>query len=81
MEVSGQIRAPAASPRRKCRRYPLDRRLGGPRIRPGRGDEDIYIYSSLCRETNPCRPARLVSILTELTQLYEDLSRSFRTES
>jgi hypothetical protein len=37
MEVSGQIHAPAASSPGKSPLYPLDRRLGGPQSRSGRG--------------------------------------------
>jgi len=40
MEVSGQLHTPAALPPRKSPWYPLDRRLGGPQIRSGRGGED-----------------------------------------
>jgi hypothetical protein len=41
MEVSGHIHAPAASPQGSLR-YLLDRRLGGPQSRSGRGDEKNY---------------------------------------
>jgi hypothetical protein len=37
MEVSGQLRAPAAYPRGKGPQYPLDMRLDGPQSRSGRG--------------------------------------------
>jgi hypothetical protein len=37
MEVSGQLHAPAALPPGKSPWYPLDRRLGGPQSRSGRG--------------------------------------------
>jgi hypothetical protein len=40
MEVSGQIHDPAALPPGKEHRYPIDRRLGGPQSRSGRGDEE-----------------------------------------
>jgi hypothetical protein len=40
MEVSGQLRAPAALPQEKIPSYPLDRRLGGPQSRYGRGGEE-----------------------------------------
>jgi hypothetical protein len=40
MEVSGQIHAPAAFPQGKSSRFPLDRRLGGPQSRAGRGGEE-----------------------------------------
>jgi hypothetical protein len=40
MEVSGQLHAPAALPQGKSSWYPLDRRLGGPQNRSGRGGEE-----------------------------------------
>jgi hypothetical protein len=40
MEVSGQLHAPAALLPRKDPWYPLDRRLGGPQSRSGRGGEE-----------------------------------------
>jgi hypothetical protein len=40
MEVSGQLHATAALPQGKSCWYPLDRRLGGPRSRSGRGGEE-----------------------------------------
>jgi hypothetical protein len=40
MEVSGQFHAPAALPQGKGPWYPLDRRLGGPQSRSGRGGEE-----------------------------------------
>jgi hypothetical protein len=40
MEMSGHIYAPAALPQGKSCRYPLERRLGGPQIRSGRGGEE-----------------------------------------
>jgi hypothetical protein len=39
MEVSGQLHAPAALLQWKSPLYPLDRRLGGPQSRSGRGEE------------------------------------------
>jgi hypothetical protein len=44
MEVSGQIHAPAALPRGKEPRYPLDRRLGGPQSQCGRRGENSWPY-------------------------------------
>jgi hypothetical protein len=38
--VSGQLHAPAALPPGKEPQYPLDRWLGGPQSRSGRGDEE-----------------------------------------
>jgi hypothetical protein len=40
MEVSGQLHARPLFPQVKSPRYPLDRRLGGPQSRFGRGDEE-----------------------------------------
>jgi hypothetical protein len=39
MEVSDQFHAPAALPQGKSPWYPLDRGLGGPQSRSGRGEE------------------------------------------
>jgi hypothetical protein len=39
MEVSGQLHDPAALPPGKKPLYPLDKRLGGPQSRSGRGGE------------------------------------------
>jgi hypothetical protein len=39
MDMSGQLHAPAALPPEKDPRYPLDRRVGGPQSRSGRGGE------------------------------------------
>jgi hypothetical protein len=39
MDVSSQLHAPAALPQGKRPWYPLDRRLGGPQSRSGRGGE------------------------------------------
>jgi hypothetical protein len=40
MEVSGQLHVPASLPPGKEPLYPLDRRLGGPYSRSGRGGEE-----------------------------------------
>jgi hypothetical protein len=40
MEVNGQLHASAASRQEKNHWYPLDRRLGGPQSRFGRGGEE-----------------------------------------
>jgi len=50
MEVSGQLHAPAALSPGNSPRYPLDRRMGGPQSRPGRGGQDKN--PSLFRELN-----------------------------
>jgi hypothetical protein len=57
MGVSGQRHAPAALyPRGKDRRYPLDRRLGGPQ---SRSDAEARRKNLCpCRRSNPDRPAR-----------------------
>jgi hypothetical protein len=45
MEVSGQLHTPAAlPPGKEPRRYPLDRRLGGPQSRSGlRGEKNNLV--------------------------------------
>jgi hypothetical protein len=58
MEVSGQIYAPAALP---SGREPLDRRLGGPQSRSGRGGEENR------RESN-----RRIPIVQPVAQRYTD---------
>jgi hypothetical protein len=56
MEVSGQLHAPAALPGTW---YPLDRRLGGPQSRSGRGGEEKNSQPPPGIEPqNPDRPAR-----------------------
>jgi hypothetical protein len=40
MELSGQLHAPTTLLQGKSPWYPLDRRLGGPQSRPGRGGEE-----------------------------------------
>jgi len=40
MEVSGQVHATSALPPGKNLQYPLDRKLGGPHSRSGRGGEE-----------------------------------------
>jgi len=54
MEVSGQLHAPAALPPGKEPWYPLDRRLGGPQSRSGRGG--VIIKSG--QEEMPLRKLR-----------------------
>jgi hypothetical protein len=56
MEVSGQLHAPAALPPGKSPWYPLDRSLGGPQSRSGRGG--FRKIPSTRWESNPDRPAR-----------------------
>jgi hypothetical protein len=56
--------------REKSPWYPLDRRLGGPHIRSGRGGEEKRFHHCPCCESNPSHPAHsLVTILTELLWL------------
>jgi hypothetical protein len=40
MEVSGQLHTSASLPQRKSHWYPLDKKLGGPQSRSGRGIEE-----------------------------------------
>jgi len=54
MEVSGQLEAPAASPRSKIPRYPLDSWLGRPQSRSGSGGQGKNSqYSPGIEPTNP----------------------------
>jgi hypothetical protein len=60
MEMSGLLRAPAASPQGKTLWYPFDRRLGGPQSRSGQsGGEE--------KNSRACNPALnwLLSIIRE----------------
>jgi hypothetical protein len=51
-------------------RYPLDRRLGGPQRRSGRGSEEKNSRNFPCWELNLVRRAHsMVTILTELPRL------------
>jgi hypothetical protein len=70
MEVSGQLHVPAALPPGKSPWYPLDRKLGGPQSRSGRGGEEKNSQPPPGMEPlNPHRPARsLVAIPTELSR-------------
>jgi hypothetical protein len=55
--VSGQLHT----------RYPLDRRMGGPQSRSGRGGEKKNSHQCPCQEMNPVRPTlSLVSVLNEI---------------
>jgi hypothetical protein len=67
MEMSGQLHAPAALPRGKSSRYPLENRLGELQNRSGRNDEEIKSHHWRYRELNPGLPAR--SLVTEVIQL------------
>jgi hypothetical protein len=71
MEVSGQLHIPAALSPGKSPRYPLDRRLGRPQRRSGRGDEENNSQPPPEIEPpNPERPANsLVAIPAEVSRL------------
>jgi hypothetical protein len=73
MEVSGQLHAPVALPQGKRPWYPLDRRLGGPQSRSGRGGVKKNPQSPPgIGPYNSDRPARaLVAIPTELSRLLQ----------
>jgi hypothetical protein len=59
MEMSGQLHVPAALPAGKSPWYPLDKSLGGPQNRSGRGGEEKNSQSPPGIEPlNPDRPAR-----------------------
>jgi hypothetical protein len=55
MEVSGQLHAPTALSQGKCPWYSVDRRLGGPQNRSGRGGEEKK-FPSPRRESNTRTP-------------------------
>jgi hypothetical protein len=65
MEVSGQLHTPVALPPGKEHWYQLDRRLGGPQSRSGRGGEEKN--SQPRRESNPRTP-----IVQSIAQRYTD---------
>jgi hypothetical protein len=65
MQVSGQLQAPAALPPGKDPLVSLDRRLGGPQSRSGRGGEEKN--SQPRRESNPRTP-----IVQPVAQCYTD---------
>jgi hypothetical protein len=66
--MSGQLHAPAAFPRGKNPRYPLDRRLGETQSRSGHGSKEKKSQPLLAIELG--RSARsLVTVLCELTHL------------
>jgi hypothetical protein len=71
MEVSGQLHTPATLALRKEPLIPMDRRLGGPQSRSGRGGEEKNSQLPPGIEPqNPDHPARsLVAIPTELSRL------------
>jgi hypothetical protein len=63
MEVSGQLHGPAALPPGKEPWFPLDRRLGGPQSRSGRGGEEKNSQPpSGIEPQNPSRPARSLAL-------------------
>jgi len=59
MEVSGQLHGPAALSPEKERRYPLDRRLGGPQRRSGRGEEEKNSQLPLVTEDPIVQPVAI----------------------
>jgi hypothetical protein len=61
--MSGKLHAPVALPPGKKPRYPLDRRLGGPQSRSGRGGEEKNSQPAPGIEPwNPDRPARSLAL-------------------
>jgi hypothetical protein len=62
--VSGQLHVPAALPPGKNSWYPLDRKLGGPQNRSGRGGEEKNSQPLLGLE-----PPIIQSYTTELSRL------------
>jgi hypothetical protein len=65
MEMSGQLHAPVALPPKKDPWYALDRKLGGPQSRSGRGGEEKKHRPR--RESNPRTP-----IVQPVAQRYTD---------
>jgi hypothetical protein len=59
MEASGQPNAPAALPQGKSPWYPLDRRLGGPQSRSGRGVKEKNSQPLLGLEPRSSNPQTL----------------------
>jgi hypothetical protein len=68
MEVSGQLHALAALPPGKSPWYPLDRRLGGPQTRYGRGGKEKN-SQPLQRLELPIIQAAVQRYTTELSRL------------
>jgi hypothetical protein len=67
MDVSGQIHAPAALPPGKEPQYSLDRRLGGPQTRSGRGgEEDPILYRKSKPDPSSHDLVTIISILNDL---------------
>jgi hypothetical protein len=67
MEMSGEFHAPAVNPQEKSPWYPLDRRVGGPQILSGLGDE---------KKNSQPLPGLEYSIIQPIAQRYTtDLSR------
>jgi hypothetical protein len=69
MEVSGQLHAAAAYLRGKSPCYPLERRLGGPQRRCGRGGEEKNSQSLLGLEPPIMQPVaqRYTTALSRLS--------------
>jgi len=79
MEVSDQLHAPAALPPRKEPWYPLDRRLGRPQSRSGRGGKiSLHLMSLLnpgnkvkAQYRNRTRRLQILHFLSRSTDLDE----------
>jgi hypothetical protein len=77
MEVSGQLHTPTILPPGKSLWYPLDRRLGGPQSRSGRGGEEKNSQPTPGIELeNPDRPAHS-PVLYWLSYHSSNLIRSY----
>jgi hypothetical protein len=88
MEMSGQLHAPAALHQGKSPWYPLDRRLGGPQSRSGRGGEEKNsqplpgLEPPIIQPLDQCYTTELSRLISSVNEnAYEDVSKSFRTES
>jgi hypothetical protein len=67
----GSLTTPPLYPLGNSQQYPLDRSLGGPQSRSGRGGEEKESLACLCRESNHGRPdPSLVTVVTELPCLH-----------
>jgi hypothetical protein len=76
MEVSGQLHVPAALLPGKSPRYKLDRGLGEPHSRSGRGDENKKFWPRFSGRPARCQAKTLTKYLEENLytgmQLYTD---------
>jgi hypothetical protein len=65
MEVCVSVSRSGHNPQGKQPRCPLDRRLGGPQIKSGRGGEEKKIFPSIpqsCHYTDWATPAKVGSV-------------------